>query len=53
LLSACAALFVAHFYAEPSSRIVRKWLRQTGSQIESKYYVRKQPDVEQPKSRIE
>jgi peptidoglycan/LPS O-acetylase OafA/YrhL len=53
LLSACAAVFIAHFYAEPSSRIVRKWLRQTRSQIESKYYVRKQPDVEQPKSRIE
>lgn len=53
MLSACLAVFIAHFYAEPSRRIVRKWLRLTRSQIESEYYGRKQPDVEHRKSRIE
>lgn len=53
LLSACLAVSIAQFYAGPSNRIVRKWLRQTRSQIESEYYERKQADVEHTKSRIE
>ena len=53
VLSACLALFIAYFYAEPSRRVIRRWLRQTRSHNESGYFGRKQPDVEHRKSRVE
>ncbi|AHB74997.1 MULTISPECIES: acyltransferase family protein [Pandoraea] len=53
LLSACLSVSIARMYAEPSSRIVRRWLIPRRSRPNSEYNERNQPDAEHPQSRIE
>jgi hypothetical protein len=43
LSSVCLAVSTAQLYAWPSSRIIRRWLRQTRSRIEGDYFARKCP----------
>lgn len=47
-LSACVAVFIARIYAEPSRRIVRKWLVQGRSRSASRVDGRNRCDAERP-----
>lgn len=53
LLSACLAVSIAHFYAEPSSRIIRKWLRENKVSNWKRVLRAERANVERPNSRIE